>query len=690
MRKKFLNSFFMFTKLNLRNPFFLGALLITFLYVIILIYYCYNHVISNPGNILQLSSFLIQGLMLFFLLLGYFSVKYESEPSIKDILGTILKARKVKIFSNFCFVIFLNIVLCLTSILCFSVVYKLTHISTLAFYINSSLFIIIYWFFPFLISSFIGLIIGIWLENRKISFTILIFIWFLISPTNIYILKTFFENFGFSHFPYILQLGVDNPNLPYNTLKGYELSYNRLAKCTWWLGTVLSVLFMSLVIKQKTIFHRAIYLFLSLILIVASLLCIPFVAQENGQDKRVNSILYNTNIYSKYNNRLPKYGFLYEIKRYETTIQTDKKALFQTNIFLKNIQEKKKLIFILSHDFKVTEVLNKNKNKIPYVQKGDIIELHISDTKIPQGEIRFTYSGEGSPFTPTDKAGLYLPFYFSWLPSNTKHLPYQIDHNSVNSLPMQNLNEIDYQLTYKSKSPIYTNLKAVGDDQYSLKTESGVTLISGELKSKTIDGFNIIYPFTDERMMEYMPNYLTTLNKTFHEIENVLDIQDIELPNTILFSPVLEMNDITFSSYMWLHNSHLIVKLDPYGDRSDTDLLMYENLVPYHLISAVTWKAKGLVLKDSNMSIYFNSVFGDYINKRLGKKPSSESKFWISQIQTDLKDSNSKKIFKQVSSITQSKDNKLVEGFFKEWYTSLENRGSWKELSDLLVKYKGE
>ncbi|QPW51622.1 ABC-2 transporter permease (plasmid) [Bacillus thuringiensis] len=690
MTSKFLSSFVIFLKLNLRSAFFLTSIMLGIFYISVLIYYYTSSVISNPGNILQLSSFLIQGSMFIFMMLGYQAVKIEEEYTSKEIILTIPHTYSIKVFSNFFFVILINLLFCILSLIVFFISYRFIGIQFSIFYKNAFLFITLYWFLPFLISSIIGLVVGIWFRNNKISFSIIFFCWFIISPMNVHFLKSFFEMLNILSFPNFIQLGLEDPNMLYNTFKGYQITLNHFIKAFFWIGFVLFILSLTILIKNKQMRTKIIFLCISISLLLSISWLFPYTTTSQWDTERLKSFDTEAKFYNKKENSIknPSIGFNYIISKYDIKLEVTNNAAVTATLFFAENYKDETVKFILHHNFIIKKVVNDKKENLSFQQKGDIITINTSGKNALEN-LTIQYEGKGSLFTPTDQEGLYLPFYSSWLPVNKQYLPLKLESNQLYRLPMQNLNEVQYNLNYIGPKPLYTNLKQVGENLYNGKLKESFSLISGELTDKTFNDYKIVYPLTWERTMKNVPEYLEQLEKVFRETKRILDLK-ITLPKTIVVAPVLEINDMTFSSYMWLHDDHLIFKISPYEDHDETKMITYKKMIPYHLISAMTWKKEAVTFEQDDLSLLFSCLYGDYLNKKFDIEYQYESDFWISEIKDRLKKESSKNTLAQASTIVNSKNPIMTERFFKEWYEEMmKGNFNWENLKVISDKYIG-
>ncbi len=685
---KIINSILFFGRLNFRNPLYILSMIIGFLYLSVIIYTYSSSELTNPGNMLQLSSFLIQGYMLIFMFLGFQSINLEYINCSKDLFLTIPKSFNIKIAGNFMFINITNFLLSLISLILILLTYKITGFSFSTFYLTSIYFVIIYWFIPGLISSLIGGVFAL-LLSKKISVAAIVSTWLLISPMNIYFSNSFFVLLGFDYLPGFLHLGVPDPEMSYHAFSGFVFTKEDfINKISWIL--LLTLIFL-LVFFQKNARYKNIKIFVGLVVIFG--LFIGF-TQFFSMETKINPTKFNQrninelNYYgeTQFNQITQEQSF--KIKKYDVNLEISDELDAIVHLFFEGKEEGNKL-FSLYHGFNVTKIEDEYGELIDYNQQLDLLEVKLEQ---PTEEIKISYAGVSSPYMDVNNDFAYLPFYFAWIPLKQTNPTMRYTYHSNHRLPNQPNEYIEYNLKYAGPKGIYTNLKEIRKGVYSGVSSTGISLIYGELSQKEVNNYTITFPLTWENSIKFVKSYLDQLEKTFDLINNLFLVEQQSLPKDILFIPARGANDTLSSETMWYKSGEeLLILISPYEHHDNQTFKEKEYLIAYEMLSALLWKKQGVVYQDYDISIIFNSLTGRYVNEKLGvvEPPYSENDFWIEEVLHNITNKNDKRIIQNIISFVSSDSSKEIESFLVGWSDLLkEKEVDWKSVDNLLESYK--
>jgi hypothetical protein len=687
---KLVNSFTFFLKLLIKNPIFIFSSILSIFYLLVIVFTYSNSVVTNPGNMLQLSTFLVQGAMLFFMFLSYFSINSELSSSSKEMFSTIPLGLIIKLASNLLVITIINIIFCSISLGIFYLAYWFTGFSFSVFYINSIYFIILYWLLPFLISSLIGGFFALFL-NRRQSIPILFILWLLISPMNVYFLAPFFSFFGFEGIPDVLIMGLSDPYMSYNAFEGFEISKENFINKVLWVVLIMNLMGATILKMYAKNFHYKRTMFIVLLISFLTISGLAF------HDVKYVTYLKDD---KQYLDELDYYATYKEAKKDDTHLKYEIQG-YKINLKLSSILDasveitleervNKQLTFTLYRGLKISSISDDNDNPIKFKQEGDLVEILLKE---PTKKLKFTYKGHSSPYMGVNKDKVFLPFYFPWIPMKSENPPMEYVFDSVHRLPLHDRKNIDYEVFYEGSQELISNLDKVGENHYRGSIKNGITLLSGELESENIGDYLITYPVTWENSMDNIEEYLKYVEKTHKSIKELFGLKT-KIPQNIYMVPAVGPNDVLSSEFMWYHPDHLMVLVDSFENHDQNKLLEMRATIPYSLLGAITWKHQGIVYQNNDISILFNSLVGDHINKKqkLEQPEYSEGDFWIENLSRRASNQQIKNLITEVYSFANDEENlKIVESFYQEWYQLLNNSStSWNDLQKLLSKYKEE
>lgn len=681
--RKYISSMYIFYRLNFRSPFYIISILLGAFYLGVMIYTYSASDITNPGNLLQLSSFLIQGYMLIFMLLGYRSVKQETAWNSNEIFMTIPKGFVIKIVSNLVFLVLSNIIFCVTSLFLFILVFHFSGYGLSSFHLKVSYFILVYWFIPAFISTLVGAMIGAFSRGKMGYFSILV-MWLLLSPMNVYVIQPLFQFLGFPHIPGYFHLGVPDPEMSYNSFSGFIFTKEDLVNKVLWMAILVLCILAGFILRNPIILNKQKSLRISVLLILLSFLVSSFssVSKSNPliyHQRNLKELDYYAETFQKKHIT----GLDYVIEEYDINLTIEERL--NASVILKfddKIQGEK--IFSLYHGFKIDSIKDNNGHRIEFAQDGDFIEV---DVQMATRTLTMVYSGESSPFMDANSSFAYLPFYFAWIPLKSAYPSMRYVFNSNHRLPSQPSIATRYHLQFHSTKEIVTNLKNTGQGKYEGTSADGLTLIYGELSQKRIEGYDIIYPLTWENSINNVKSYTETLEKTLQTTKEIFGLDGLTRPKKLLFIPARGPNDTLPSETMWyVEGEYLIILIDSYEHHDEEVFEHKKSEIPYQMLGSLLWKKDKTVHEDESIPIVFNVLVGTYINERMNGeiKQFNEEDYWIGEV--ILKETKENKIVIQ-NLISYIGGNSFVEidNFLTEWYSLISNPNvTWKDIDELL------
>jgi len=638
---------------------------------------------NDIGNTLQLSSFLIQSGMLFFMLLGFqFAKKNIKSSVLQEVIGK--NMRKIHVI-NILFLL-LIILLFVVSILCSYLIYfHLNSSLTTTFATETFLFLSHYWVLPFWIMGIIGYTFGM-NSNSKLIYVFLIFIWVIVSPTNLYYFNDFLSTAQIKNSVKWLEnlnLGVYDLSLPYDAFYSFEYNWTKRFLLFF---TILFLWLISLFVAS----NRKLQL-LNLITVV--IVFFSFSLYPNGYMKNeiddLNRLFEDYDYYDNQKNvaKVSEDLFDYDINRVDLSVNNvDEFNVEATlNILYKN---KTRIAFTLYQGFSVSNVTLENEVNVFFKQEGDylIVSLpkHIQDRN--DINLQITYSGKGSNYRPATPEYIYLPADFGWVPNNN-FSPTHFMFNDGDILPSSSKlsSKANYTLTYKGKGKLdYINLPQKSDSVFEGKA-TGVTLILGNITASVVNGQVVHYPkawfLYEKEIEEYLDTFTRSLQK-YNEIFN----KNYKLPKSILLLPNMDMNN----NYNYINSSgdeeHIILQINPVSLTKVVDLY---DVIPFQIERAFS-DSDNSFKNSKRYAAWFvyNNFLGSYMlsNKDLGISDSKSLKDFHLYLVESSCDLHDKSFYEQLHEIDLKA---LSDYFFIEWKKTLldENNNDWLQLEQLLNQY---
>ncbi|BBW95524.1 hypothetical protein GsuE55_03570 [Geobacillus subterraneus] len=179
------------------------------------------------------------------------------------------------------------------------------------------------------------------------------------------------------------------------------------------------------------------------------------------------------------------------------------------------------------------------------------------------------------------------------------------------------------------------------------------------------------YPEFKERTSHVME----TISRNFH-------ISYEGFPKLVVFVPILSINDFAAEEYIWFASDHFI-----YG----TSLQYQATILPqdeasytYMLVPALTWKYKGIPIKDMEYLHLFDSVYAYVYNQQYGI-PDDGS--FLPRMDA-IKSENDQIKSSIVQWIKREEDVEMKNRFCQKWFQLIESGSQdWNELKELIEQY---
>lgn len=527
--KQLCNSISIELKLLLRNK-------INYILVILSTYFLYS-AIKDGLRDLTLSGYVVQVLILGSMLLGhniFNKERYEGCDELFNCIGNISIKYCSKIIAGIIYVLFINLILIIITV--FFGIWFGEHSIIIK---EAVLYTILYFLLSSIVSAIIGSVIAVSIKG-KFSYVILILISFMIGPLNMQIYEILTGVLGdimLTKFVALTNLGQYDIHMSFDNLYGFEIESTRFLHHFIYFEISLLILGFILLIKKKSDKKNLAIFILPIILLISISLYYynkPSFVYKSGRAEPESRNRYDTYFYA--DKKLAHSERYFEIKSVNINLDTSKDIKVDGVINVELTEDTDRLVATLYRNFKIKNIKWGDKI-LNYKQEGDNFEINL-DKKYSKGQaisLNISYEGLSSQYFYAGEKAILLPSYFAWLPYPGRTLAMYYDV-LVRTTPLLNDNAIDYKITCKGAKNIGSNLSVDGD---TLKgtTTGGVTLISGLLNKKDING--IRYYYTLDWNEGSLDDYGKKLINNINNIEEILDI-NISTVNTIMFIPVKE------------------------------------------------------------------------------------------------------------------------------------------------------
>ncbi|MGE6377995.1 hypothetical protein [Peribacillus muralis] len=662
---------FTLTTMKLHKYLLLLGLFLLFLYAGF-INYTFVFKTKDIANALQLSSFLIQSGMLFYMLLGF---RLASKTLSEKTLYEIVKKKLIRIH-------FINIGLLLSSVLfyvitvmSFYIIYAYKLDSANSFGLEIFMFLLNYWLIPFFISGLIGYIFGVSSLN-KVMYGLLIIIWSIISPANINFFGILSNTQLEEYIVYFnnLNLGLFNMNEYYNPFYGFEFNWFKKIGLLFFLIYVCIISILSINLNKV---RKA-----NLIVLIIGLILYSFISYDYIQVKirNISTLFEEYRYYGEKTVPLKKNLYEYDIESMNVSINNSRELNVHVDVTINNIKSSN-IAFTLYRGFQVKDILLPNGQNVPFTQAGDRINITLPSSMVSNSVIlTFKYSGRGNFSNPATEKYMLLTSDFSWLPSNHPYPTRFVFNGELINSSLINHNTIKYSLEYKGKNKLdFVNLKQTEEGKYTGEA-SGITLISGDLVKAMRKGSEIYYPKSWFVYNNDIDSYLSQYQKILNKYNGIFSTNH-RLPNRIVLIPSTDLND----NYMHINSigdsNFIMLQINPVEftqKRPMNDWIPFQIDRTYGINNGFSKPEKFV-----NWFIY-NSLLGIHLSNQPYAYYKELKEYHIYLAETNIS-SEDKKTLNQLVSIPKEEQ---PDELFVKWKEILldQNENDWKQIEKLLIE----
>lgn len=678
------NSFALYWKIAKSKKITLLLLLLSFFYNI---FFFYLFIVGDrdPAEALVRSSFIVQGGILASMMIGVYLSTIERKVGLEELIETISHAKFRKNVGKILFFLSFVFLYLLLNILALMTMFILTDVIFSPFYLQSVLYMLLYWGLSFVIGGLIGSFLAMWIKGRMI-YVLSLVIWLFISPLNypfIIQLGILFQWSNVDEIENFLNIGQNNPHHLYQPFYGFALENYQ-----WLKRSLFSLIFILLIIGSVMIQRKVWKKYLPAFLIVLALTFYTGFSvfgkhQVLNLSSEKDGILIQDAFYYQDIILSDQLSNGYQIKNYE--IDLDIRNYLKANVAVEMMnptnEEMNTFDFLLYHDLKVSEVLDEEGNELEFKQNRDIVEVTTKSPVVPNETTKFTfnYAGISSPFFFANNRAINLLNHFPWLPTNGNFNSSMITVGlEAFRLPNQPNQDISYQVRLKGNNRTFSNLEKTGNNEWEGTSSDGIYLVAGSIGERNINGKSVIYPYTWEKMLTNFPYFEQFIQRKIDQINQELALDREVSIDRYMFIDHSRSSEMP-EQKVWFYENSFVMSTQGLLFNDEAGLAINVDLMTFTIVPAMTWKKDGVFSEDMGELRLFDMSYAYFLNIRgteEDKKRYSNIEYYQSEIE-QLENDNSPfasaavKLKGFIDNEDISEKKKIQ--FFREWYQSIKN-----------------
>lgn len=652
-------------------------------------YFAYDKINSfKVGLEVTLSANIVQGGIFLFLIYGILLIRAEVHSDSDEVFDAIPGGFRSKVIAKLLHLGLLSTAFFLASLSVTYVLYAFYDIPA-PFYVQSALYLILYWMLPFLIAGVIGLILGL-IFKTKLAFPVGMVTGILFGPLNsvTYISLTKSLPTWLEQSMFMINLGQSDPQRVYHVIYGYPIESFRWLVKIFLLVSVLLILFY--------LVYRRLHQQKRLPVALAVALCVGLTGAyswsvfhphlgEMTSKKVLNS---DNNYYELPQNQGFKESEPFVVERYEMDVQVTDHISNTVKMSVTPTVPTQQLVFSLFHDLEVKRV-GAGGLIATFVQEGDQVAVNFDQEMQPNRtyEVTMTYEGSAPKRFFANQHAVMLPGFLPWYPVPSVQPIAYSSMSGARFFAYQSDQESEYVLYYSGPQPMYSNLTEQVDGIWTGRSNSGVLLVSGAMERVMADELEVIRPYALYNLSSDLSGELAVFMKHNQEIASALNTKQGEIQKVFF----LETRAV--DAAIWLEDKYLVWDIGLWNnhdltlknDGSYTELLIEANVRNY------SWEKQDRTLR--RLFIYsFSHWYGQW--KQVGE---AKDQTWFARVfGQEIKDYHADQypIYQQlVQFINLNVSNeKLMKSFYQEWLKMMQGKEqvTWENVQKLLTKYEKE
>lgn len=322
--------------------------------------------------------------------------------------------------------------------------------------------------------------------KRVLAYIFLILFIIITSPLSEILADTLLFKNNINLFPISDFLNFSTPSLSWtpNFMSGYSVLPYRLELILIWVFA-LSTIFCLIVLPNNR--KKILTIILSLGLCVTNVILYlqpssKLLMSNNPVEGADADFWYYLNVEQK--EETPAFS----VSSYNIDINiTNKLNVTATLTVSSSLPEYK---FTLYHGYMISNVRNQDGRVMEFKQEGDYFIVY-SDSFV--SEIVIEYSGYSAKFY-SNKQGAVLPGFFPYYPHSGFAKIYSLEDQTYTKMQLDKA--AHFEISIKGGKNVYTSLQEFEDNEFYGES-TGVTIVSGYIKDRNVNGIEVIYPYLD-------------------------------------------------------------------------------------------------------------------------------------------------------------------------------------------------
>ena len=647
------------------------------------------------GDALTLSGVVVSAFIIMGLFMGYQLAAEEYNNDCNEIIDSIYDAFKIKVYSKMILISLLGGIIGILSISMFYLILFLKCENSYYFQ-YSGVYIVYYWVFPFLISGFLGLWIGL-NDSLKKAYIYLIIFGILLSPLMPYLLAPLLHinNKLFQYFT-VFSIGQLNYDCGMNTSLGYDIQLRVLLVRILYLFSFFLLIQLQIIKKQnikKNNLQSAIVSICAIIILLGGMytnksyiydeypvyisnrLEKTYSNQEEYKISEKNRTLnYDITITEKRWKRCFDISAVMDIEALDTISEVELNLYHGFNI--KNIEVNNSSCDFYRTQDDICITLPQN------VSKGDILQLKMEYSGLPVE----TFYKENS---------WMLPGFFSWIPKSGYGSVIQIADGFDMSFSNKNAeHEIECHVRYYGKKDVVCNLPQVGENEWNGKASDAISLMSYWKNTISVGDRRYHYPAVAVNYQDNIKRFDELLDRTIRQIsddfginaDSTQNLREIYIVSDIGF---LGQGDVCYlmqdSAVFWVTHGYLD------GNRLCIPNLLLRTVMDNLLFENTLYDKQDVDLADLFLASYVESLS----KREIFSKDYIENTIMLNDL-IDLFEESGCEEYKELSLVIKQfiheQSNSDVINFLRSYWDLLNHDDDLKidEIQELLMEYEEE
>ncbi|MGL5152896.1 MAG: hypothetical protein ACRC7N_20245, partial [Clostridium sp.] len=422
-------------------------------------------------------SYLITGLLLLLIYLGYSMAKEEEKSLCEEVILSINKGKENILLSKLLVGIiissFFSLYLIVGQIIATVIVGYGVGILT-----DIILGYVFYVYVPMILFYIIGLIIGQKVKGYK-AYGLIFVIWVLCTSLNLYVFRLFesylYQSMGITK--WFMTLGLYNPEIDiYNPIQGYNINSYIISKFILILCIVLGILLILNFKRSKK--NIIVGLILTVLISLSS-----FEIYDNRYN--IEESLKRGEIYNKEEDTSYREGLStnnYKIEEYDVLVNAGNKTNFDVKLDIEFLERSKDINLTLHENANIEYVKDSKGNNINFKQDGYLLSIDLKNIKDvgerEKLEIKYSIYVIGRTFFVNDDA-INLTQDYPYLPLPNLGEVYGVKDGM--GTQWSNLSSPSkYKIKVNNNKKVYSNLEETEYNTFEGFSKNGVYLLSSD------------------------------------------------------------------------------------------------------------------------------------------------------------------------------------------------------------------